>query len=468
MEEEKLNNKEEELFRKDTYKKVLPIRLYNYWLNKLFSEKPNFVALEQNGTANKEAIQRAFDIMERSNFRDVVAKYLGKKSKGEGYGAITLHLVDDYKGGKIPLFRVAEGVVKYNSFLETDQQVQVIENLNRGIVPLIRVKTYGTKIDTLSYELGDNFNIDNYDGDDKEDIKRLLNKTKKIVHNLGFVRALVFRNRVDDEHYDYGQNDLNGYEDLITNIDITNNRMLNEIDKNSTHISRTLSTGSILNPSGSFGEAFTNQEGMIKETFRTIDTEEGVDSVVIQGDITLGNLLETIQAKVAELDQITGIQIGYDAMGKTNDTNSKVDKIGDPAHKEATLRKEVETTFWSKVFLLLSKLDPKKEIWEKIERIEFVPRLNDFRNKAMMMENIDKIAKYYPLKDMYVEMLDVSANIAEQMVDAKEEEIKQKIVSALPVLNGNLPQNVQVDFGWGETVEKQPNEGEEDTQQDKE
>ncbi|MFV0535635.1 MAG: hypothetical protein ACK5MR_18605 [Cumulibacter sp.] len=63
-----------------------------------------------------------------------------------------------------------------------------------------------------------------------------------------------------------------------------------------------------------------------------------------------------------------------------------------------------------------------------------------------MLEQIDKIAKYYPLKDMYVEMLDVSPQIAEDMVDNKEKEIKSKMVSALPAINGNLPQNIKVPF----------------------
>ncbi|MFV0535634.1 MAG: hypothetical protein ACK5MR_18600, partial [Cumulibacter sp.] len=59
----------------------------------------------------------------------------------------------------------------------------------------------------------------------------------------------------------------------------------------------------------------------------------------------LSNLQENLIAKITELDQLTGIQVGYDATGKTNDTTHKTSMIGDPAHREASLRKSVEEEF---------------------------------------------------------------------------------------------------------------------------
>lgn len=456
----------DEKFRKNTYKRVLPLRIYNYWLNKLFSEKMNIVALDKNGAPISKAEKRIANIFKRSNFRDVVSKYLAKKSMGEGYGAITVKLAADTLTGKpIPIFAVAEGVVKYNTYMETDTSVTVIEDIARGIVPLIRIKEYGKNIDRISYDVAEGFSIDSYEGDDKGDIQKLLKKSQEFVHNYGFVRAVIFRNRVDDKHYDYGQNDLNGFWDLVDNIDLTNNRLSNEIDQNTTHISRTLSSGTILGVDDeSYSEDFENQMGMIKETYRSIDTEEGVDSVVIQGDITLSNLQENLIAKITELDQLTGIQVGYDATGKTNDTTHKTSMIGDPAHREASLRKSVEEEFWTKIAEICMKIDSIKSHWKGVEELSIRPRVNDFRTKSIMLEQIDKIAKYYPLKDMYVEMLDVSPQIAEDMVDNKEKEIKSKMVSALPAINGNLPQNIKVPFDWAEEVEEPaPEMGEQET-----
>lgn len=448
----------DEKFRKNTYRNLLPIRLFNYWLNKLFSEKPNISVIDKNGKDNEEGVKRIWNILERSNFRDVIAKYLSKKSLGEGYGALTFHLVEDIKYGTIPIFKVAEGVVRYNSFLETTTEIQVVERLTRGIVPILRIKTYGKMVDKITYELGDNFNLNSYEGSDKKDIENLLKTSKNFVHNFGFVRAIIFRNRVDDNHYDYGQNDLNGFEDFIDNIDLTNNRALNEIDQNTTHISRTLATGTILGDEDKFiNGTFENQNGMVKEMYSTLDTEEGLDSVVIGGTITLSNLRETIREMIGELDQMTGIQVGYDSLGKTNDTSTKSNMIGDPAHKEASLRKLVEEEFWTKALYIAIELDKKENgnIWNNIESISFKPRINDFRTKIEMLNNIDKISKYYPLKEMYKEMLDVSPQVAQDMIDNKEKEMKKYMVSALPAINGNIPQNLSVDFDWAETIEKE-------------
>lgn len=444
-------------FRKDNYKKFLPERLFKFRQQKLFSSLPNVIALNKEGEPIPEVSKRIIDIMKRSNFFETTAKYLSKKSKGIGYGAITIKMVDDFKGGEIPFFQVAESIIRYNTFMETDEFIETIEKLNRGIIPLLRVKRYGVNIDVLSYRLASDFDINNYEGDDKQDIKKLLATTKEIVHNNGFVRAAVFRNRVDDEHFEYGQNDWNGFDGLLKNIDLLQNRIFNDVDKKSSYISRTIPLGATIDGSIDddaleFDEVFSNQEGTVKEVFRTIDTEEGVDSILVPGDLALKELGELANEKIIELDQVQGVQYGYDGVGKTNDTNSKVDMVGDPAFRQAQLWALEEENFWTKLFWKVAMFDKNFPEWKKLDHLEIKPRLQDFRTKSMMMENIDKLSKYYSLKDLYIQMLDVQPDIAQALVDAKETEVKEKMISALPIMNGNLPQNIEVDFGWGKIV----------------
>lgn len=110
------------------------------------------------------------------------------------------------------------------------------------------------------------------------------------------------------------------------------------------------------------------------------------------------------------------------------------------------------------------KLD-KHKAWEKVDKFLIKPRIQDYRQKTLMIENIDKLAKILPIKDIFIDMLDISPQDAENMVQDKEQEAHDNLVSALPILNGNLPQNVEVDFGWGTTKEPEPmipNEGDVD------
>lgn len=451
----------DENFRKNTYKTILPIRANQYWLTKLFSKLPNIDALGKGGKPDKKAIKRMSDIQKVSEWNDMISKYMSKKSL-EGYGAVVGRLVKDWKGETIPRIEVVEGVVSYDSFQGTDKFIEVIEKLTRGIYPILRVHTYGTTQDKLHYEL-DGMSINDVDKDDRKDIEKVLEETEIINHNLGFVRAKVFRNRTDAKHYDYGQTDLNGYEEQIDNLDITHNRLNFEIDTNSSHISRTLESGNIIG--GDFGgqsnvgSQFDNQKGTIKETYRTLDTAEGVDSVLIEGSITLDNLRAELKEKLRELYLDLEMQTSYDAEGKTNDTTAKVDKIGDQALKGASYRQLREKEFWTGCFEMLAKLDMTHqkgmEIWKDIEEISVVPRINDFRMQTIIMDKIDKLAKFIPLDLLFTDAYDISPSTALEMVNKKETEMTNKLVGFLAGANGNLPQNIEVPFGFGEV--KDPN-----------
>jgi len=66
--------------------------------------------------------------------------------------------------------------------------------------------------DTIHYEQGENFQYGESDSaENKADIEKILKETETDSHNLGFMRAKVFRNRVNALHYDYGRPDLHGY-----------------------------------------------------------------------------------------------------------------------------------------------------------------------------------------------------------------------------------------------------------------
>ena len=458
----------DEKFRDNLYAKILPIRLQNYWLNKLWSNRPNLIVLDKGGDFNKEATKRMFKILEHSSFTELISKYNSIKSSGLGYGVLTIDFKKDYEGNLIPYIQIADGIIRYNTYKETETYIEVINRFQRGIpdlnIPYIVITRYGINENTQTQKVDEEalnleLNGKELTSSQKKEIKNINEGYNNVIkHNFGFVPAQVFRNRVEGEYYEYGQNDLNGFWDWIKNIDLANNRLNNEIDKNTTHLATTMSTGVVLGndflDEDEDEDEWSSLDGTVKVSHRTYDTEEGVNAVIINGDITIEKLDPIIAGKIMRLDQMTGIQVGYDQEGKTNDTMAKSSTIGDPAYREAKRRKQVEKEFWSRVMTKISLMDPNREPWENIDEISFEPRINDYREKLDVLNNIDKLSKYLPLENIYMQMFDITQNVAREMVEQKEDEINKYKVSALPIFNGNVPGNLEIDnMDWATTPE---------------
>ena len=465
-------------FQNNTYEKTMPMFIENYWLTKLFSHRPNINVITKSGGFSKIAVKRIERIMRQSNWADMTAKYMSKKAH-IGFGANVIHLVQNRMGETIPRIEVVEGVVRYNEFLGEDGGIEVIEKLTRGTFPILRITSYGKLQDSLRFETN-GVSVNNIkDKKEQEEINKLLNITKKIVHNYGFVRASIFRNRSgtneeESNSWSYGRPHLAGFEDKVFNLDLVLNRINTEVDLNSTHIEVNVASGSVIG-SGISKEIKTSldnkveeKSGTVKINYRTIETDDGIDSTIIPGEPNPTPLRLELKERLRELYLDLGVQSTYDSEGKTNDTNAKVDKVGDQAHKEATLRTQQEVEYWSNLFEMAMAIDVltgNGEFWKDVESVQIKPRMNDFRTKIEMMDKIDKLIKILPLNEIFEKMFDISSDEALEMVNQKELEVKDKVVAFLGVSNGNLPQNIQVDFGWGTVVEKE--EPDKNTSKDK-
>jgi len=123
-----------------------------------------------------------------------------------------------------------------------------------------------------------------------------------------------------------------------------------QFDKEQGYLSRTLSSGTILSSdfNGQTNEQKYSHEsktGTIKEAVMTFDTEEGVDSIYIESSITTKQASEEVSEELSNLYAHLQIQIEYDSGDKSNDTNSKVDKVGEQAKKGSDYRQMREKEF---------------------------------------------------------------------------------------------------------------------------
>ncbi len=464
------DNEVKQSFESKYYRENFSEFVANYWVRKLWSMFPNFTAFNIEGEVVEKAQQRHKKILNDTDWPTFIARYVHTKSK-QGNVAIIVNKVIGANGKPTIFFNVANGIVKYSRLLGADRYVQVIENIMVGTVPLIKMMTYGTHTDTISYDIDKSELNKINDNKTKKEVNKLLKLTQRIVHNNGFVRALVSVNRPTNEEYSFGRSDTFGFEELLEGLDETRSRMLLEIAENGGHYEANYGLGS--NQFGGDDDGSTQSDddfaklkeeyeksiyqkrkGTVRFVYRNIQTENGVDADYIPADLNIDKLRQELKEQKRELYQELGMSVDYDADGKTNDTNSKVDKKGDTALQEATLRKNQEAIFWTKVWSVVSQLD-EQEYWSEVETIDFIPRLNDFRLKVEVIQHLDKMIKIFPVAKIIEMIDDVSPYVANKFVEDKEDNVKKSVVEYLAIGNGNLPQNMKLkDLEWAEEVEQ--------------
>jgi len=71
----------------------------------------------------------------------------------------------------------------------------------------------------------------------------------------------------------------------------------------------------------------------------------------------------------------------------------------------------------------------------------------------MFIENIDKLGKILPLTILYEKILGSSPSMSKSILGDKEQEVKKNLTSFSSIANGNFPQNLELDLGFGTKIE---------------
>lgn len=448
---------------------------WDFWNGKLNS-KP--IILDFYGKDNKfveEAYKRWDEIELYTRFNHFRQEYLSKKLK-IGNVAALVHIVESASGRKVFL-SIADGIVRNSDTMGQDNYVEVIENLNRGTIPLIKKTRYGSMQDSWIFEVSSLFDI-------KDELREKINKMVEkdngfLQHNLGEIRAIVDVNNVG-----YSQGSIsNGTPEITEEIillaeqmDITVSRILTETILRTTHINTIFAQGSSIGGTQVDDEVikdFMDSKsvqyiGDVKHQTWTADTLENIDSSIVIDNPELKQLLLLLSSQKKEIFELMNISTAYDGKGKTNDTELEVASNGDAQSSYADLKVNDYTMFMKKLIKKIMIFDNGFN-WEQVDNFEAMVQSNDFRRELKNRELIDKDIKVIPLSLILTRTFGYNKFQANKMVIDMETSIKDNLSQYAGIVNGNMQPEILrfLDTGKWEEKETPKNENENENEEGK-
>lgn len=455
----------------DLYSKTYPIKVEKYWFRKLYGSTPA-ITFKKNG-----------EIIRDINFYKYIPEYklitFLKRVEGkiikEGRSIATIDVIINNYGERNISLNIGDEVVWSEKY---DQEIfiQTIRNVQRGTFPIIQFITYGTHRDIVEYRKLDEsfakslgiepFDYSNLSKDENKKLNKDLENKSYINHNLGIVRAQVFTNNVNHLHWNGRPEIEPAIWDRIRRMDYIYSRIYTKIDLETTHLAIFKDEGSSLGgedvsklKNSLSKDVKTRQAGATKISFIDNENADGIDSTVLEGSPDIKSLSEWFEREEIAVDKLLGISDDYNSLGKTNDTESKSDKVGDSANLEGNNRQHDREQqikiFVKKIAFILG------EEFKNIDEIEVDIIIRDYRKQMQMLKYAGEISKILTHKTMLREIFGMSEQQAEQEMITKEEEIHTSLTSFLSNNNGNLSENIKfikdLKFIDYEKIEEQEN-----------
>ena len=440
------------------YEEIAP----KYFKDKLFGNLPNHCFQNKQG----DFLEKIKSTQYISNFNLLTFyRKLIISTSQEGYKVVVVEFMRNELTGKYRLDFTISNLVLDDNYKGQETYIRAIANVKRGTIPLIQNWEFGLMEDKIWYTKDDSFD---YSKDDEKVIKDLLDSKKTIRHNLGILRAVVFINKEIENSSKSSENTNRGSEDLtervrqlIDQADLIQSRIASLIEFETNYAVITSNTGKsiTISPKGqsnvitdqSDRGAYTHNArqqkiGGVKFEEFNASGQDDQNVNIIDSKLTLKELREERGAMLSKINDMLGISITYEADGKTNDVEAKVDKTGDSAYTILNSRKNLWEAQLNKLWLsaiAIMKSNINSSEINEIEDLEVFISVEDFRKTMAFIKADSSILKALPLYKKLMMTFGINKQEADSAVEEREKEVKEYLSAFLDANNNNLPDGLK-------------------------